>query len=433
MVFCFLSINEQLTYAVTTKMWTNDIDQTEIPNIKSQNISLNSNGKFTLSPGKRKINEIPATYVWCLIADGADSLFAGTGNPGSIFKITHDGNVVEYFKSQELHVKTLAIDAAGNIFAGTLPNGRIYKITSEGKGELFCELPDPYIWDMISDYNGNLYAATGNNGVIYKISDKGIPSVVFDSQFSNIMDLEIDKDGNLYAACEPEGLIYKITTNGDVSVLFDADEDEIHCLALDKDGVLYAGTSSGTPPVLHTPSSPALPEILLPLLMEKFPGESSDVWLNYLLSDENLEIAKNSSNNNTYPNNNTSERPSVTGTNSVYRIDKDGRVSEVFTVEGSFVLCLAIDSNNNVIVGTGNNAKLFKIDAKEEISLLYDFSESQILDILSYKDGINYISTGNNANIYQLSNSYSAEGTYESIVHDTTYISSWGCISWKGD
>ncbi|MCP4265701.1 MAG: hypothetical protein GY777_09020, partial [Candidatus Brocadiaceae bacterium] len=202
--------------------------------------------------------------------------------------------------------------------------------------------------------------------------------------------------------------------------------------ALDKDGVLYAGTSAGTPPLLRPPSSLAPPKILLPLLMEKFPGESSDVWLNYLLSDENVEITNDNSKKNTYANNRKSERPSVTGRNSVYRIDKDGRVREVFAVEGSFVLCMAIDSNNNVIVGTGNNAKLFKIDTKEEVSLLYDFNESQILDILSYKDGINYLATGNNANIYQLSNSYSTEGTYESAVHDTTYISSWGCISWKG-
>jgi hypothetical protein len=63
--------------------------------------------------------------------------------------------------------------------------------------------------------------------------------------------------------------------------------------------------------------------------------------------------------------------------------------------------------------------------------LLHDFSESQILDIISYKDGTKYMATGNNANIYQLSGAYSNEGTYESAVHDTTYISSWGCISWK--
>ncbi len=431
--FYFFVISAQQTYAVTTKMWTNGTDQTVTLKGKLQNISLHSNGSFTLSPEKQKISEIPAAFVWCLVADGTDSLFAGTGNPGSIFKISHDGNVVEYFNTQELHVKTLAIDAAGNIFAGTLPNGRVYKITSEGKGELFCELPDPYIWDLISDYNGNLYAATGNNGIIYKISTKGIPSVVFDSQFSNIMDLDIDKAGNIYAACEPEGLVYKITANGDVSVLFDADEDEIHCLALDKNGVLYAGTSSGKPPLLHTPSSLAPPEIHLPLLIEKFPGESNDVWPDYLLSDGNMEITNDNSKDNTYMNNKTGEKPIVTEKNSVYRIDKDGRVREVFTVENSFVLCLAIDNHNNVIVGTGNNAKLFKIDNKEEVSLLYDFSETQVLNILSYKDGINYIATGNNANIYQLSGSYSPEGFYKSIVHDTTYISSWGCVSWNGN
>ena len=125
--------------------------------------------------------------------------------------------------------------------------------------------------------------------VIYKISDKGIPTVFFDSPFSNILDLVIDNDGNIYASCEPEGLIYKITPNGNASVLYDADEDEIHCLAIDKNGVLYAGTSSGTPPVLRAPAPPALPEVLLPLLMEKFPGEPSDVWLNGFLSDNDIE------------------------------------------------------------------------------------------------------------------------------------------------
>ncbi len=430
MGFTFLALNTQITYAVTTKMWTNT-DPADISKGKLQNVSVNSLGKFTLSPGKSKINEIPAAYVWCLVADGTDSLFAGTGNPGSIFKVSHDGNVVEYFKTPELHVQTLTIDSAGNIFAGTLPHGRIYRITSKGTGEMFCELPGPYIWDMISDKSGNLYAATGDNGVIYKISDKGIPSVFFDSPLSNILDLVIDNDGNIYACCEPEGLIYKITPDGNASVLYDTDEDEIHCLAIDKNGVLYAGTSSGTPPVLRTPAPPALPEVLLPLLMEKFPGEPGNVWSDYFLSDNDMEITAPPPMKDSYAENGMKERPVIPEMNTVYRIDKDGRVRKIFAVEG-FILCLTIDDNNDVLVGTGNKAALFKIDSNNEASLLYDFSESQILDILSYKDGINYMATGNNANVYQLSNAYSREGTYESIVHDTTYVSSWGCISWKG-
>ena len=428
----FLAVNTDHAYAVTTKMWTST-DQAEIAKGKLQNISVHRNGKFTLSPEKRRINEIPAAYVWCLVADGTDSLFAGTGNPGSIFRVRHDGNVVEYYKTPELHVQTLAINTAGNIFAGTLPHGRIYKITSEGKGEVFCELPDPYIWDMVPDSNGNLFVATGNNGIIYKISDRGISSVFFDSQFSNILDLVIDYDGNIYAACEPEGLIYKITPEGKASVLYDADEDEIHCLAIDKNGVLYAGTSSGTPPVLHAPAPPAPLEALLPLLIEEFPGEPGNVWLDYVLSGDDLEVNGHPSMKDVYAENGNGigEKPVIPEMNSVYRIDKDGRVREIFTVKDSFILCLSVDDSNDLLVGTGNRAKLFKINTNEEASLLYDFSESQILDILSYKDGIKYMATGNNANIYQLSGAYSNEGTYESAVHDTSYISSWGCISWK--
>ena len=425
-----LTLNTQFAYAVTTKMWRNT-DPVYIPKGKSQNISVSGKGKFTLSPGKRKTNEIPAAYIWCLVADGTDSLFAGTGNPGSIFKFGHDGEVIEYFKTPELHVQTLAIDSAGNIFAGTLPHGRIYKITSKGKGEVFCELPDPYIWDMISDKSSNLYAATGNNGVIYKISDKGIPSVFFDSPFSNILDLVIDNDNNIYAACEPSGLIYKITPDGNASVLYDADEDEIHCLAIDKNGVLYAGTSSGTPPMLQAPALPVSPEVMLPLLIEQFPGEPGNVWLDYFLSDSDIEIPATPPMKNAYAENGMNESLLIPDVNTVYRIDKDGRVRKIFVVD-SFILCMTIDNNNDILVGTGNKAKLFKIDRNGEASLLYDFSESQILDILSYKDGIKYMATGNNANVYQLASAYSREGTYESIVHDTTYVSSWGCISWEG-
>ncbi|MBS1257515.1 MAG: hypothetical protein MAG551_00559 [Candidatus Scalindua arabica] len=430
MVLTFLTVCTDHTHAVTTKIWTST-EQAEIAKGKLQNISVHKNGKFTLSPEKRRINEIPAAYVWCLVADGTDSLFAGTGNPGSIFKVRHDGNVVEYYKTSELHVQTLAIDTAGNVFAGTLPHGRIYKITSEGKGEIFCELPDPYIWDMIADNNGNLYAATGDNGIIYKISDRGIQSIFFDSPFSNILDLVIDNDSNIYAASEPEGIIYKITPDGKATVLYDAEEDEIHCLAIDKNGVLYAGTSSGTPPTLHAPSPPELPEVLLPLLMEEFPGEPSDVWLDYILSGNDLEVTDQPSMKDAYAENGIGERPVMPEMNSVYRIDKNGRVREIFVVKDSFILCLSVDDNNDLLVGTGNMAKLFKIDSNEDASLLYEFGESQVLDILSYKDGIKYMATGNNANIYQLSGAYSNEGTYESAVHDTTYISSWGCISWK--
>ncbi|MFQ5963475.1 MAG: hypothetical protein ACE5KZ_04235 [Candidatus Scalinduaceae bacterium] len=400
---------------------------------KLENVSVHSSGELTLSPHKSKIKEIPAAYVWCLATDETDSIFAGTGDPGSIFKITQN-DVIEFYKTSELHVHTIAIDASGNIYAGTLPHGRIYKITSDGKGKIFCELPDPYVWDMVFDGNGDLYVASGNNGIIYKISEEGVPSVFFDSQYSNILDLVVDKDNNIYAACEPEGLIYRITTNGKASVLYDAEEDEVHCLAIDKNGILYAGTSSGIPPVLPTPRIPTKPEIQPPPPIEEFPYETNNVMPYDVISNTNTNNSKRPSAEEDHTEDKIEERPITAKINSIYRIDKEGKVKEIFTAERVFILCLAVDSNNDILVGTGNKAKLFKIDSNdEEIALLYDFYESQILDVLPHKNGRKYIATGNNASVHLLSNKYSNKGSYESVIHDALFNSLWGCISWKGN
>jgi hypothetical protein len=430
-IFTFATLSTQLLYSATTKTWT-ESDRSDFAKGKLENVSIHSSGKLTLSPNKLLIKEVPAAYVWCLATNREELIFAGTGDPGSIFKISQAGDVTEFYRTPELHVKTIAIDSAGSIYAGTLPHGRIYKITSDGKGRIFCELPDPYIWDLVLDGNDNLYAATGNDGIIYKLSEEGVPSVLFDSPYSNILDLVTDEDNNIYAACEPEGLIYKITTNGNASVLYDAEEDEVHCLAIDNEGILYAGTSIGRPPVLPVITPPAPPQIQFPPPIEELPYEANGILLNDIISNSNMDNSEYHSEDHIIDR--IREKPVTAEKNSVYRIDKDGRVKEVLGVKNAFILCLNVNSNNDILVGTGNKAMLFKISNgnSEDTILLYDFYESQILYILPYKDGCKYIATGNNANVYQLSSNYSNKGTYESAVHDASYISSWGCISWDG-
>lgn len=428
--FCpLLSLNTKAIYAVTTEMWI-DSQHSDFAKGKLENISLHSSGDLTLSPHIQKLEEIDAEYVWCLAANEKGLILAGTGGPGSIFKITQNGDVVEFFKTSELHVQTIAMDNAGNIYAGTLPHGRIYRITPEGEGEIFCEVPGPYVWDLILDKDGCLFAATGNNGIIYKISNEGIPSIYFDSPCSNILDLTIDTENNIYASCEPEGYIYKISANGKVSLLYDADESEIHCLDFDnKNGVLYAGTASGTPLSIPSSRAPRQPKLRLPSLIEGFPLESSSFLLNDdILNGNQIGLPPLEED---HDKGNIRNLPIASKRNFVYSIDSNGRVKEALMAKKSFVLCLKVDENNDVLVGTGNKAKLFKINEDKGDCLLHDFSESQILDILLLKDGSKYIATGNNAGIYKMPGGYSNRGTYESDVYDAEYPASWGAISWK--
>ncbi len=411
----------QLLYAVGTELW---VDRAESDFIKGKldNISIHSSGRLSLSPVRSKRKEIPAAYVWCQATDGTGSSFIGTGDPGTIFTITRDGEIREFYKTPEMHVQTIAIDTFGNLFAGTIPHGRIYRITPDGDGELFCDLPDPYVWDLLFDQGGDLYAATGDNGIIYKISKEGVPSVLFNSPSTNILDLVVDKDNSLYAACEPEGIIFKVTENGNASVLYDTKEDEIHCLAIDRFGVLYAGTSSGTAPTLPYPTQ-AQPELVPP------PPPPSEVPFeinanSYDLTNSLLRSGDGESKV-------AFELPVPTAQNSVYRIDGEGRVRELLTIEDSFILCLSLDNNEELLVGTGNRARLLKINKSGDVSLLYEFDESQILDIFPHTDGSKSVATGNGANIYLLTNEYSRSGTYDSAVYDSSYVSTWGSISWN--
>ncbi|KAA3596041.1 MAG: hypothetical protein D8M57_10945 [Candidatus Scalindua sp. AMX11] len=408
-------------YAVETKQWI-DTEESDFAKGKLENVSIQSTGRLTLSPMRQKREEIPAAYVWCQASKKADTAFVGTGDPGTIFMINQFGKIREFYKTPDLHIQTIAIDTFGNVYAGTIPHGRIYRVSPDGKGELFCDLPDPYVWDLLFDNNGCLYAATGDNGIIYKISEEGTPSVFFDSPSTNILDLVINKDNTVYAACEPQGIIYKVTESGKASVLYDTKEGEIHCLAIDRDGVVYAGTSSGTPPTL-TPSLPLQPEFI-PL-----PPPQAEMLFETNANSHDLVNAPYNPGNGIIKE--AFEQSIATGQNSVYRIDEEGRVRELLTIEDSFVLSLSLDTNDDLLVGTGNRAKLLKINNHGDISLLYNFDESQILDIITYQDGNHSIATGNSAGVYLLTNEYSHNGTYDSAVLDSSYVSTWGSISWN--
>ncbi|MCP5005966.1 MAG: hypothetical protein GY941_18815 [Planctomycetes bacterium] len=421
-LFLLLSVfKAHVLFAVETRLWV-DTEESEFVKGKLENVSIQSTGTLSLSPTRRKSDEIQAAYAWCQESNGIDLSYIGTGDPGTIFIATRSGNVREFYKTPELHVQTIAIDSFGVVYAGTMPRGRIYRVTPDGEGKLFCDLPDPYVWDLVFDDSGNLYAATGDNGIIYKISSDGTPSVFFDSPSTNILDLVTGSDNAVYAACEPEGIIYKVTQGGRASVLYDTKEDEVHCLAIDKNDVLYAGTSAGTPPTLPAliPLQPELIPLPPPVSETSFEINANLYGLENSSVDTGDEKAGEAI-----------ELFDTTVQNTVYRIDNERRVRELLTIEDSFVLCLCVDGNDDLLVGTGNKARLLKIDIRGDVSLLYNFEESQVLDIITCSDGTQSIATGNNATVYGLTNDYSGRGNYESRVYDTSYVSMWGCISWN--
>ncbi|MGR3220779.1 MAG: two-component regulator propeller domain-containing protein, partial [Candidatus Anammoxibacter sp.] len=122
------------------------------------NVALYHNGNIVLAPKTEDISGINASYVWCMSKDRYGNIFAGTGNPGIVYKITEKKKAVEILRLPEgMHVQSMVIDDNGNIYVGTSPKGIIYEINNEMETKVFRDLPETYIWDLIVDSEGNLY------------------------------------------------------------------------------------------------------------------------------------------------------------------------------------------------------------------------------------------------------------------------------------
>ncbi|HHT9131294.1 MAG TPA: hypothetical protein ACFYED_02290 [Candidatus Tripitaka californicus] len=430
---------------VNTQVWTQSATLWSEAG-KKNNTSVTPRG-ITLSPEVLRIEGITEPYVWTLVRDTVSGLlttkgqiYVGTGDPGSVYKLdpsaSGGGRLQLLFRSTELHVHTLAVSPSGEIYAGTSPQGHVYRISPQGEVNLFCDLPANYVWKLVFDARGNLYAATGPDGVIYKISAEGKADVFFDSSETHLLDLIPDKESNLYACSEPNGLIYKINPQGQAFILYDAEEGEVHCLAMDSLGQLYAGTASGARPRVPMVPPPPVPPILRPPSpMEPTPSPIS--------SNSSLQeppppppIPRATPEEGLRPR--EAERPAVPPylpkiTNFVYRITPNGTVKKVLEVPQALVFSLSVDHRGNVLVGTGSEARIYKLDTRGETCTLLDAEETQVLCLLGEEEGGFFYGTGNAGRLFLASNTYCREGSFESEVFDAKFITTWGNLSWEGN
>ncbi|MDI6759823.1 MAG: WD40 repeat domain-containing protein [Candidatus Brocadiaceae bacterium] len=439
-----MSLCDKESSGVNTQLWTQSATLWSEAG-KKNNTSVTPRG-ITLSPEVLRMDGITESYVWTLARDMAagspptkGQIYVGTGDPGSVYKLDpQQGKPLLLFRSTELHVHTLAVSPSGEIYAGTSPQGHVYRISPQGEANLFCDLPANYVWKLVFDGRGNLYAATGPDGIIYKISAEGKADVFFDSSETHLLDLIVDRESNLYACSEPNGLVYKISpsaSGGQAFILYDAEEGEVHCLAMDSLGQLYAGTASGARPRIPMVTPPPVPPILRPPL----PTEPAPSPIN---SDSPLQeppppppIPRVTPEEGLRPR--EAERPPVPPylpkiTNFVYRITPNGTVKKVLEVPQALVFSLSVDHKDNVLVGTGSEARIYKLDTRGETCTLLDAEETQVLCLLSEEGGFFY-GTGNAGRLFLASNAYCREGSFESEVFDAKFITTWGNLSWEGN
>ena len=415
-------------------------------------VAIRSVGGLELAPAFKLLYATPSTYIWAVGADDAGNVYAATGAPARVYRITPDGKATIIFEPQELQVQTLEVAPGGVIYAATAPDGKVYKIEHKAgeKGEatkvdvksadkdapkdpakpaldaswsssIYFAPGTKYIWDLLLDKAGNLYVATGDHGEIYKVTPKGEHSLFFKSDETHIRVLALDAQGNVIAGTDGSGLVYRISPAGEGFVLYSAPKKEITALTLDRAGNIYAAgvgekktgsgmsslsgaptmiTISANPPAGNSPQGPgvtATPTASTgPSGTFPFPGGGSG------------------------------------GGSDVYRIAPDGSPTRIWTSHDDIVYALAFDSHDRLLAGTGNRGHVFAVEGSDEFSDLLKAAASQVTGFAKAPGGGLYAASSNLGKIFVLGPGPESEGSYESDVFDAKVFSRWGRAEFRG-
>jgi hypothetical protein len=398
------------SWAVSTSYWEvqrqEQFDQGII-----DSVSIHSDGKVTLGPAVDLLADIGESFVWCLAVTPTGDLFAGTGNNGKIIKLMPDGQEMLWHDSEELEILSLIMGQDGHLYAGTSPDGNILRITPQGHGDLFFDTGEKHVWSLAFDDDGNLYGGTGIEGKIFKIPPDGRGELFYDTDETNVTTL-VWHEKHLYAGGSGSGLIYRLDRQGQGMMLFDAEEEEICNLVFDAEGRLYAAATSVERPIGRPPAPEKLQQ------QEEAPEENSQNANMFI--EEPVQMGEFGL--------------QVSGPSTIYQIDGYGSGQPLWRApEEDMIFSMERGANGDLIVGTGDQGRIYSVSSAGDWSLLTELEESQILALTGIgRDGL-LVGTGNIGMVYRLGSDYAQQGTLESEVYDATVVSRWGRLSWEAN
>jgi hypothetical protein len=375
----------------------------------ARGVAIRSTGQIELAPSFKAIYTSPSTFIWGIAADKDGVVYAATGAPARVYRVTPDGKATVIFEPKELQVQSIALGQDGAVYAATSPDGKVYRITRKTGGtpnaapeftaDTFFDPKTKYIWDMAFDAQGRLYIATGDNGEIYRVEKTGQGAVFFKSDEAHIRALAFDPRGNLIAGSDGSGLIYRISPAGEGFVLYSAAKKEITALAVDAAGNIYAagtGEKRAAQTVVQPQPGPGATPQPAPPAGIPFAG--------------NVNLAGSD----------------------VYMIAPDGSPRKIWSSHEDIVYALTFDAAGRLIAGTGNKGRIYAIEKNGNYIDLLKASANQVSAFSKAPNGGIYCSSSNLGKIFLMGNGTEPEGTFESDVQDARIFSRWGRVEVRG-
>ncbi len=409
-------------------------------------VSLSRDGELTLAPEARAIFTPDENLALSLAGDNHQNLYVGTGHEGKVFRVDAQGKGSLFFTAPEPDIFAVAVGPDDAAYVGSSPDGKIYRVTADGKSKVFYEPKAKYIWALVFDREGRLYAGTGDKGKILRIGKDGKGEVFFDTKQTHVMCLTFDRQGNLLAGSVPNGLIYRLTPQGKAFVLYQAELPEIHALATDAQGHVYAAALGGAggkgfPELFGSAPTPAHQAAsVTTVTVTATSGDDGET------SDQSKSPGQTPSppgnNPGRAPSFNRTSTPAVPfpvpkipqGRGSLIEIHPDYTTETIWSSNNESIFGLVV-RGNHVLFSTDSNGRIFELTPSrdgERLTLVTETRESLATRLLLEGKDL-YVATTNVAKLFRVGAAPGREGSYESTVKDTKFISHWGTLAWRAE
>jgi len=478
--FCLLSyLSAPFCWAVASKI-TRHTTAADLAKGKTEDVVVGSKGTLQLGRAAQVlVGDLEDVWSINSVVINKDTVYLGTSPNGGIYKYA-SGSITKIYpleqkdakdsesKHQDInkpsdanteqqkqyltnkHIFAMATDSTGRLLAAVSGSECKLMRLEAGKMKTIFEPNDAkYIFAVALDNKGNIYLGTGPQGKLYGLNPSGKKAqLIYDSRDKNILSLAAGRDGFIYAGTDDRGLIYKIDPRSKTAtVLFDSDQPEITAILFADNGNLYAAATSAKiaqPPPESAPQMPfpGRPEPQEEDEEEKKKDEQEEQEEQQeqekksdAEGDQNLQIANTKQSAGNAPAEGAAppaKPPRPSGASFIYKITKDGYVTDVFSQTAVF-FCLA-SQQQNLLVGTGNSGRAFAVEpASEEETIIYeDKQASQITAVAVAAEDV-YLGTANPPKLIKLAGGFASKGTYTSDLVDAGQPADWGKLQIESD
>jgi sugar lactone lactonase YvrE len=360
----------------------------------SDGVFVTLGGAVTAGPPLTSRLQTTPAQVWSLATAPDGTLWAGTGGDGRLVRL-RAGQVEEtVFDAPEANVFAIAI-ASDRVYAASSPDGKVYVIEGTTPARVFFDPTENYIWALAVDSQGRVWVGTGNPAVLYRVSPDGTSTVIYRPPAGHVVSLATDAGGRVLAGTESPGRLYRFDQNDRPFVLLDSGLAELRAASADAAGVIFAAAVAK--------------------------GDDASAGEAASIASATAQPAAGTATASAAP-----ARRSA-----LFRIDPSGTWEEIWA-SPDVIFDVAAQSDGGVLVGTGAEGRLYRVDATRQVHLFTGVDARQITRFAVPARGAapTAFATANPGRVVAIGAGVQSPATYLSQVRDTESVATWGQVRW---